>query len=170
MRLCFCILSASWMSLTRVTCGIQARCRLAVTVGSPSPALGPDVCLGVRPGDAGEVPNADAWGCQPGQPPNLARFAVELDQRFLTELAHTTVLFNELFDQSGRKQLIKVRHHWEGICSRDTLQLSRFAIVTGMHGIWPPLRASDLRRERLPWHLSSILRRSEAIGLHPCTP
>ena len=52
--------------------------------------------------------SADAWGCQPGQPPSLARFAVELDQRFLTELAHTTVLFNELFDQSGRKQLIKV--------------------------------------------------------------
>ena len=61
-------------------------------------------------GGAGEVPNADAWGCQPGQLPNLARFAVELDQRFLTELAHTTVLFNELFDQSGRKQLIKVNH------------------------------------------------------------
>ena len=57
---------------------------------------------------AAEVANADAWGCQPGQLPNLARFAVELDQRFLTELAHTTVLFNELFDQSGRKQLIKV--------------------------------------------------------------
>ena len=57
---------------------------------------------------AAELANADAWGCQPGQLPNLARFAVELDQRFLTELAHTTVLFNELFDQSGRKQLIKV--------------------------------------------------------------
>ncbi len=55
--------------------------------------------------------SADAWGCQPGQPPSLARFAVELDQRFLTELAHTTVLFNELFDQSGRKQLIKVSCH-----------------------------------------------------------
>ena len=59
-------------------------------------------------GSAAEVASADAWGCQPGQPPSLARFAVELDQRFLTELAHTTVLFNELFDQSGRKQLIKV--------------------------------------------------------------
>ena len=54
--------------------------------------------------------DADVWGCQPGQPPSLARFAVELDQRFLTELAHTTVLFNELFEQSGRKQLIKVAH------------------------------------------------------------
>ena len=61
-------------------------------------------------GTAAEVANADAWGCKPGQPPSLARFAVELDQRFLTELAHTTVLFNELFDQSGRKQLIKVPH------------------------------------------------------------
>lgn len=61
-------------------------------------------------GTAAEVTDADAWGCQSGQPPSLARFAVELDQRFLTELAHTTVLFNELFDQSGRKQLIKVPH------------------------------------------------------------
>lgn len=69
-------------------------------------------------GGAGEVPNADAWGCQPGQLPNLARFAVELDQRFLTELAHTTVLFNELFDQSGRKQLIKVNH----ICALHALK------------------------------------------------
>ena len=59
---------------------------------------------------AAEVANADAWGCQPGALPSLARFAVELDQRFLTELAHTTVLFNELFDQSGRRQLIKVAH------------------------------------------------------------
>lgn len=52
--------------------------------------------------------HGDAWGLEPGKPPSLARFAVELDQRFLTELTHTTVLFNELFDQSGRRQLLKV--------------------------------------------------------------
>ena len=81
------------------------------------------------------MPNADAWGCQPGQPPNLARFAVELDQRFLTELAHTTVLFNELFDQSGRKQLIKVRQHWEGLCSRSRSCLSHFLTLTEASGL-----------------------------------
>ena len=81
------------------------------------------------------MPNADAWGCQPGQPPNLARFAVELDQRFLTELAHTTVLFNELFDQSGRKQLIKVRHHWEGPCSRGGSCSSHLLPLTGEHDV-----------------------------------
>ena len=68
-------------------------------------------------GSTAEVADADVWGCQPGQLPSLARFAVELDQRFLTELAHTTVLFNELFDQSGRKQLIKVaRMHKHTTC------------------------------------------------------
>ena len=61
----------------------------------------------VRAGAAAEVAHADAWGLEPGKPPSLTRFAVELDQRFLTELTHTTVLFNELFDQSGRRQLLK---------------------------------------------------------------
>ena len=63
------------------------------------------------PVGAGEAtPPALAWGLggAGGGPPSPARFAVELDQRFLTELAHTTVLFNELFDQSGRRQLVKV--------------------------------------------------------------
>ncbi|CAL8469580.1 g9121 [Coccomyxa elongata] len=58
-------------------------------------------------GAAAEVAHADAWGLEPGKPPSLSRFVVELDQRFLTELTHTTVLFNELFDQSGRRQLLK---------------------------------------------------------------
>ncbi len=60
-------------------------------------------------GAAAEVAHADAWGLEAGKPPSLSRFVVELDQRFLTELTHTTVLFNELFDQSGRRQLLKVR-------------------------------------------------------------
>ena len=42
-------------------------------------------------------------------PPALERFVVELDQRFLTELAHTAALFGELFEQSGRRRLLKVR-------------------------------------------------------------
>lgn len=63
----------------------------------------------MRAGAAAEVGHADAWGLEAGKPPSLSRFVVELDQRFLTELTHTTVLFNELFDQSGRRQLLKVR-------------------------------------------------------------
>ena len=105
--------------------------------------------LTVCPGGAGEVPNADAWGCQLGQPPNLARFAVELDQRFLTELAHTTVLFNELFDQSGRKQLIKVRHLWIWACSRGLFFFNQSLTFTGKCDVWTPLRAPDLHREHL---------------------
>jgi hypothetical protein len=61
----------------------------------------------VRADAAAEVAHVDAWGLELGKPPSLTRFAVELDQRFLTELTHTTVLFNELFDQSGRRQLLK---------------------------------------------------------------
>ncbi|EIE21455.1 hypothetical protein COCSUDRAFT_66895 [Coccomyxa subellipsoidea C-169] len=41
-------------------------------------------------GAAAEVAHADAWGLEPGKTPNVTRFAVELDQRFLTELTHTT--------------------------------------------------------------------------------
>ncbi|KAK9813244.1 hypothetical protein WJX72_011382 [[Myrmecia] bisecta] len=52
--------------------------------------------------------DAAAWGFEGRQPPALARFVVELDQRFLTELAHTAALFNELFEPSGRKRLLKV--------------------------------------------------------------
>ena len=49
-----------------------------------------------------------AWGFQDEQPPALQKYAVELDQRFLTELAHTAALFSELFEPSGRKKLLKV--------------------------------------------------------------
>ena len=127
--------------------GMGKCCAHEITFTCPSLTC---VSLTVCPGDAGEVPNAGAWGCQPGQPPNLARFAVELDQRFLTELAHTTVLFNELFDQSGRKQLIKVRHPWEGLCSRGRSCSSQALSFTGAHGIWTAVRMSDLHKEHLP--------------------
>lgn len=50
-----------------------------------------------------------AWGFSNNEPPALQSFAVELDQRFLTELAHTAALFGDLFETSGRKQLLKVR-------------------------------------------------------------
>jgi len=57
-----------------------------------------------------------AWGFQReaetgpwDAPPRLERFVVELDQRFLTELAHTAALFGELFEQSGRRRLLKAR-------------------------------------------------------------
>ena len=49
-----------------------------------------------------------SWGFQDREPPALQKFAVELDQRFLTELAHTAALFSELFEPSGRKKLLKV--------------------------------------------------------------
>ena len=108
------------------------------------------------------MPNADAWGCQPGQPPNLARFAVELDQRFLTELAHTTVLFNELFDQSGRRQLIKVRHLWEGLHGRGdsctSLWLSQACFTSG------------LLCEHVPLHFPASLRRPGALDVHSRGP
>ena len=42
------------------------------------------------------------------QPPLLSTFAVQLDQRFLTELARTAALFQSLFEASGRKELLKV--------------------------------------------------------------
>ena len=49
-----------------------------------------------------------SWGFDGETPPPLQRFAVELDQRFITELAHTAALFSELFEPSGRKKLLKV--------------------------------------------------------------
>ncbi|KAK9817324.1 hypothetical protein WJX74_004288 [Apatococcus lobatus] len=48
------------------------------------------------------------WGFEGETPPGLQRFVVELDQRFLTELAQTAALFEELFEAGGRKRLIKV--------------------------------------------------------------
>lgn len=49
-----------------------------------------------------------SWGFEGETPPPLQRFAVELDQRFITELAHTAALFSELFQPSGRKKLLTV--------------------------------------------------------------
>lgn len=62
------------------------------------------VCIGLL----AKVSAKTAWGFTGNAPPALQRFAVELDQRFLTELAHTAALFGELFEVSGRKQLLKV--------------------------------------------------------------
>ena len=39
---------------------------------------------------------------------DLAGFAVALDSRFLTQLAHTSANFADLFPREGRKQLVKV--------------------------------------------------------------
>ena len=55
-----------------------------------------------------KVAAKSAWGFEGQQPPALQKFAVELDQRLLTELAHTAALFSELFEPSGRKKLLKV--------------------------------------------------------------
>lgn len=55
-----------------------------------------------------KVAAKSAWGFEGQTPPALQKFAVELDQRFLTELAHTAALFSELFEPSGRKKLLKV--------------------------------------------------------------
>lgn len=61
-------------------------------------------CAGLQ----AKVSAKTAWGFQNNEPPSLQKFAVELDQRFLTELAHTAALFSELFEPSGRKKLLKV--------------------------------------------------------------
>jgi len=65
---------------------------------------------------AAALPDPAGWGFQRDAetgpwdaPPRLERFVVELDQRFLTELAHTAALFGELFEQSGRRRLLKAR-------------------------------------------------------------
>ncbi len=59
-----------------------------------------------------------SWGFEGETPPPLQRFAVELDQRFITEMAHTAALFSELFEPSGRKTLLKVS---AGLESLDAL-------------------------------------------------
>jgi hypothetical protein len=61
-------------------------------------------------GEGAAPPHASAWGFdeESGAPPSPAKFAVQLDQRFLTELAHTAVLFGELFDAASRPHLLRV--------------------------------------------------------------
>ena len=50
------------------------------------------------------------WGLGgEGRPATLAGFVVALDERFLTQLAHTGANFADLFPRAGRKQLVKVR-------------------------------------------------------------
>ena len=53
---------------------------------------------------------AAAWGFTEGQAITLHQFAVQLDQRFLTELSQTGALFSELFGTAGRAQLVKASH------------------------------------------------------------
>ena len=48
------------------------------------------------------------WGVVEDEHTWLTRFVVELDQRFLTELAHTAASFVELFEQNGRTRLLQV--------------------------------------------------------------
>lgn len=61
-----------------------------------------------------------AWGFEVGgeQRPSLDAFLVQLDQRFLTQLAHTGAHFADLFPGASRKQLLKVS-------SRELLERSR---------------------------------------------
>ena len=61
-------------------------------------------------GPAWDEEKLSRWGFEEGEPPALGRFAVELDQKFLTELAHTAAMFSELFEASGRPRLLKVLH------------------------------------------------------------
>ena len=56
----------------------------------------------------GAIRDLAGWGFMGEAPPPLARFVVELDQRILTELARTAVLFVDLFEDAGRHRLVKV--------------------------------------------------------------
>ena len=56
----------------------------------------------------GAIRDLARWGFLGEAPPPLARFVVELDQRILTELARTAVLFVDLFEDAGRHRLVKV--------------------------------------------------------------
>ena len=47
-------------------------------------------------------------GLQTGEHLQLPVFIVELDQRFITEMARTAAWFTELFHQSGRPKLVQV--------------------------------------------------------------
>ncbi len=59
------------------------------------------------------------WGLGgEGRPATLAGFVVALDERFLTQLAHTGANFADLFPREGRKQLVKVQAAVEGGGSR----------------------------------------------------
>ncbi|KAK9806582.1 hypothetical protein WJX73_004732 [Symbiochloris irregularis] len=49
-----------------------------------------------------------SWGVAKDQTLTLHQYAVQLDQRFLSELSQTGALFSELFGSSGRAQLVKV--------------------------------------------------------------
>ncbi|KAL3158433.1 hypothetical protein ABBQ38_010667 [Trebouxia sp. C0009 RCD-2024] len=69
-----------------------------------APAANPAALQGLL----SKVSARGSWGFEGDTPPPLQRFAVELDQRFITELAHTAALFSELFEPSGRKKLLKV--------------------------------------------------------------
>ena len=56
------------------------------------------------------TPGLAAWGLGgEGNPATLATFVVRLDERFLTQLAHTGANFADLFPREPRKQLVKVR-------------------------------------------------------------
>eukprot|EP00891_Asterochloris_glomerata_P001742 jgi/Astpho2/1742/Aster-04163 len=65
------------------------------------------VAAGTAAGQQDGIRDPAAWGFEGGQPPLLSTFAVQLDQRFLTELARTAALFQSLFEASGRKELLK---------------------------------------------------------------
>ena len=69
--------------------------------------VSPSVSTTAMPGLLSSVTAKGSWGFEGDAPPPLQRFAVELDQRFITELAHTAALFSELFEPSGRKKLLK---------------------------------------------------------------
>ncbi len=69
-----------------------------------------------------KIKDRAAWGFEGEEPPGLQRFIVELDQRFLTELAQTAALFEELFEASGRKRLIKVDYQaWSEFITESCL-------------------------------------------------
>lgn len=59
-------------------------------------------------GSSGAEPKA-AWGYSHWQDLTLPAFVVELDQRFITELARVAAAFTQLFEQQGRSRLVQVR-------------------------------------------------------------
>ena len=58
--------------------------------------------------DEGAATAPAVSGLQTGGHLQLPVFIVELDQRFITEMARTAASFTELFHQSGRPKLVQV--------------------------------------------------------------
>jgi len=52
--------------------------------------------------------NEEVWGIAGGQPVALATFVVELDQRFVAQLASSAASYKGLFEDDGRAAMVQV--------------------------------------------------------------